>query len=443
MGIPEAFASSDRFAGYILSAAFAVAVTAAGCSQPSPSPTTKTTPSKVEMVPHETELATLTLTEDAVHRLGIRHEPVERRRVARHRTLAGEAIVPPGRSIVVTAPVPGWIELAGETFPLPGSEVTVAQSLMILRPMLSPERDVPTPAEQVQMTGAKASVMVALVTAQGDIARGQAEVQGLQITRDRAAQLLADRAGSRRALDDAEALLSVSKSALEAAKQRERELATLLQTIDEANKTGGRIDPASPLTITAPMTGVVRNVQVSPGQNVTASVPLFEIVDLRTIWIRVPIYVDQLSHLKQDTTVNLVSLDGTPLRDIPQLAKPIVAPPTADAANSSADLYYEVDNQTLRLRPGQRVGVDMPLTTVTEALVVPASAVLYDIYGGTWVYVESPEREGTEAKFMRNRVQLEWVEGDHAILSKGPAIGSLVVTDGAAELFGTEFGAGK
>ncbi len=65
------------------------------------------------------------------------------------------------------------------------------------------------------------------------------------------------------------------------------------------------------------------------------------------------------------------------------------APPTADAASSSADLYYEIDNREMNLMPGQRVGVDIPMTSVTEAFVVPAAAILYDIYGGTWVYVQS------------------------------------------------------
>ncbi len=96
----------------------------------------------------------------------------------------------------------------------------------------------------------------------------------------------------------------------------------------------------------------------------------------------------------------------------------------------------------MNLMPGQRVGVDIPMTSVTEAFVVPAAAILYDIYGGTWVYVQSTTSDkGT--KFTRSRVLLEWVEGDSAIISKGPAVGTLIVTDGAAELFGTEFGAGK
>ncbi len=38
--------------------------------------------------------------------------------------------------------------------------------------------------------------MVALVTAQGEVARSESEIAGLQIARDRAEKLLTDRAGS-------------------------------------------------------------------------------------------------------------------------------------------------------------------------------------------------------------------------------------------------------
>ena len=405
-----------------------------GCSgKAEKSSSAKTAPAKIEMVPHETELATLSLTSQSVKRLAIQVVPVVQRDVSRHRTLAGEASVPPGRSILASAPVPGLIAAVDNVFPQPGTKVSAAQSLLILQPLLSPERDVPTPAEQVQMTAAKANLMVALVTAQGELARSETEIAGLQIARDRAEKLLADRAGSRRAFDDAAAMLNVAQSVRDAAKQRETELNSLLKLLDKKNE-NGPVDPASPLTLTAPLTGVVRNVQVSPGQSVTSSAPLFEVVDLSTIWIRVPVYVDLLPKLKRDQSVRLVSLDGASLGDASHVGKPIAAPPTADAASSSADLYYEVDNRELQLMPGQRIGIDIPMASVTEALVVPAAAILYDIYGGTWVYVQSSTSEkGT--KFTRSRVLLEWVEGDSAILSKGPSVGTMIVTDGAAELF--------
>ncbi len=43
----------------------------------------------------------------------------------------------------------------------------------------------------------------------------------------------------------------------------------------------------------------------------------------------------------------------------------------------------------------------------------------------------------------RQRVVVTDITGSLAVLSQGPAAGARVVTDGAAELFGVEFGAGK
>jgi membrane fusion protein, heavy metal efflux system len=45
--------------------------------------------------------------------------------------------------------------------------------------------------------------------------------------------------------------------------------------------------------------------------------------------------------------------------------------------------------------------------------------------------------------YSRQRVVVTDVSGPLAVLSQGPAEGMRVVTDGAAELFGVEFGAGK
>ena len=44
---------------------------------------------------------------------------------------------------------------------------------------------------------------------------------------------------------------------------------------------------------------------------------------------------------------------------------------------------------------------------------------------------------------VRRRVQVSRVAGDQAVLATGPAVGSKIVTVGAAELFGTEVGFSK
>ena len=89
------------------------------------------------------------------------------------------------------------------------------------------------------------------------------------------------------------------------------------------------------------------------------------------------------------------------------------------------------------LRPGERVLVELPLKSNTRGLVVPEAAVLYDIHGATWVY----EDLGSNA-YARRRIEVARHAGDRAVMSRGISEGAKVVTAGAPELFGTEFGAG-
>jgi multidrug efflux pump subunit AcrA (membrane-fusion protein) len=72
-----------------------------------------------------------------------------------------------------------------------------------------------------------------------------------------------------------------------------------------------------------------------------------------------------------------------------------------------------------------------------KGLVVPDKAVLYDIHGATWVY----EDLGGNA-YARRRIEVARHVGERAVVSRGLSEGMKVVTSGAAELFGTEFGAG-
>jgi hypothetical protein len=67
--------------------------------------------------------------------------------------------------------------------------------------------------------------------------------------------------------------------------------------------------------------------------------------------------------------------------------------------------------------------------------VVPTSAVLYDAKGKTWVYT-NPEG----LVFVRHAISIDYIDGDRAVLLDGPASGTSVVTVGAAELLGTEYG---
>jgi hypothetical protein len=67
----------------------------------------------------------------------------------------------------------------------------------------------------------------------------------------------------------------------------------------------------------------------------------------------------------------------------------------------------------------------------------PYAAVLYDVNGAAWIYT-MPQ----PLTYVRHRVTVDYVDRDVAVLSDGPGVGTAVVTDGVAELYGIEIGVG-
>lgn len=69
--------------------------------------------------------------------------------------------------------------------------------------------------------------------------------------------------------------------------------------------------------------------------------------------------------------------------------------------------------------------------------IVPYSSVLYDTDGNTWVYTNP-----NPLVFIRQEIKVATIEGQKAFLSEGPSTGVAIVTQGAAELLGTEYHVG-
>lgn len=112
--------------------------------------------------------------------------------------------------------------------------------------------------------------------------------------------------------------------------------------------------------------------------------------------------------------------------------------PAATIKEVEAPDGTELQQVTLAPHAAQRLGIRFaPVTQEAADLVVPLGALVYDPQGGTWVYTEVKPRS-----FLRHRVEVREVEGDRVLLSAGPEVGTEVVTQGTAELYGTEEGIG-
>jgi len=386
-----------------------VLIAVCGCTKKQPSKEKSQPPAMVENPIKETALTTITLTPTAEIRLGIKTATVELRSVEKKRMYGGDVVPVSGRSITVNAPLSGTLLLPGNGL-VPAAGKQIATSDSIYRLLLAlPRQDI--------------------LTVQEEVALGQAEYDLAVKAVKRAQQLLNDKAGSLKELEQAQAQLSKSMASLETAKVR-------LELI-----TKGEIDSAgeglSSLLVRSPIDGIIQKVYVSPGQTVTASEALLEITSIDPVWIKVPVYVGDLTSIDSNKPAKVHNLGDFAAVEA-QSAEPVIASFSADSQSATADLFYELPNEALSYRPGQKVGVTITLKVSEQTLVVPYSSVLYDMYGGTWVY------ENTESqKYVRRRIELLHVLDGLAVLTRGPAVGAKVVSAGAAELFGTEFGVGK
>lgn len=225
------------------------------------------------------------------------------------------------------------------------------------------------------------------VAADGEVARTRAQFGLARIALDRAAALVREEAGSDRARDEAAAALAAAKAAADAATAQRRLLGPSIRSLASQS----------------------------------------------TLWARVPVFGSDVEAVERGRAAMIQPLGET---GAARAARPVQAPPSANAVAGTVDLYFALDNRDRTYRVGQRVGVTLPIAGgTTDGLSVPTSAIVRDIYGGEWVYAKT-----APDKFIRQRIEVASTQGDRAILSRGLTPGAEVVTAGAAELFGTEFG---
>jgi cobalt-zinc-cadmium efflux system membrane fusion protein len=366
-------------------------------------------PAKVANAVEESTLSTVTLSLKAEERLGIEISPVEYKRLPGSLELGGEIISVPGNDVRISAPVPGMVlHTTSGTIPPAGKSVKKGEEILRLL-MLPPEST--------------------LLGAREEVAVRKEELNVVQAKAERSKKLLASKAISEKTFEEVQAELARSKASLSIAEAR-------LDLL-----TGKDLDAAaadlSTLNLESPVDGVLQRLFVAPGQIVPASTALFEVASLMPVWVRVPVYVGELDEIDLQKDASIMPL-GKNKGQTSIRAIPVKGPPLSDASSASADLFFEIPNDGRLFRIGQKVGVSLIRKAPEESLVIPWSAILYDMNGGSWVYVKvSPQ------VYSRRRVEVSHIVDDLVVLTRGVDAGDEVVTAGAVEIFGTEFGVGK
>jgi hypothetical protein len=127
---------------------------------------------------------------------------------------------------------------------------------------------------------------------------------------------------------------------------------------------------------------------------------------------------------------------------IPLLATACGSTSAEEASGEPAVTEHVAGTDIIRVKltadAAERLGVEtVPVRSdpTSSRAVIPYAAVLYDPDGSTWTYT-SPARH----VFQRKDITVARIQGDAVVLSRGPPVGTVVVTAGATEIWGVEYG---
>lgn len=189
-------------------------------------------------------------------------------------------------------------------------------------------------------------------------------------------------------------------------------------------------------------TPIPKTQSFAPGQIIESPQTASKEADRSGVGLRVRLAAGELKKVARGEQVRILLPgrdDDNDDDDRPGMtARPVEMLGVDASKDATVTLYYLVDNPKHGLVPGQRVRVRLALAGKgKKRKVVPYSALIYDPNGDTWVYT-SP----TPRTFVRQEVEVDYIEGHMAVLDEGPPTGTVIAVVGVAELYGAEFKVG-
>lgn len=140
----------------------------------------------------------------------------------------------------------------------------------------------------------------------------------------------------------------------------------------------------------------------------------------------------QIRLIPGSADLHRVTLTQEAVSDVGIRTAPVRAATTAKAGTPQGGARALTVTAATTARAGTPRGGARVLT------VIPLTAVIYDPQGRSWTYVTPAPRT-----FVRQAITIDHMVGDQVYLRSGPAVGTPVVTVGAAELLGAEYGVGE
>jgi RND family efflux transporter MFP subunit len=177
--------------------------------------------------------------------------------------------------------------------------------------------------------------------------------------------------------------------------------------------------------VRSPISGVVADRPLYPGEMASAGSPLLTIMDISTVVARANVPIGQAAFLKVGAPATITETDA----NIEAQGKITVVSLAVDPATTTVQVWVEAPNPGERLRSGVTVKINAVAQTINDTVIIPQPALLPNAEGNTVVMVVTPDMVAHERK-----VTIGVRQGDKVQVLSGLKPGEQVITVGGVGL---------
>lgn len=267
-----------------------------------------------------------------------------------------------------------------------------------------------------------------IAQAYSEYVKEHSELQYATRSQELAKDLYSNKALPLKDLKQAENELVKARAEFRRAKER---LLSLRVSAEELNKPLDKQQITSRFEMKSPLTGIVVERMVTPGQSVggDANQVLFTVADLDMLQVVADVYERDLALVKEGQFAK-VKVEAYPEVDFPATVAAIGD--IVDPASRTIKLRAWVNNQDHRLKPEMFARLHIQVGDESRILVVPKEAVL-EADGKQFVFVvEEPNQ------YVKREVKVSNFTPDQARVLEGLTPGQRIVTKGAVLIKGQE-----
>ena len=165
--------------------------------------------------------------------------------------------------------------------------------------------------------------------------------------------------------------------------------------------------------IRSPISGVITDRPLYPGEMAAAGTPLLTVMDISQVVARAHIPQQSAALLKVGDTAEVT----VPGMDNPFPGTVSVVSPALDAGSTTVEIWVTLKNPHDRMKPGTSVQLSMVAKSVPDALVVPTASLLTTADGAVSVMVAGNDGHAHQTSVktgIRQGDQIQIVDGLHA-----------------------------